>query len=86
MPSREHVLRVIMEWVKKAEQDMQAAVQLLSLGNVSPIEVVCFHSQQCIEKFLKSVLVLYQIPVPKIHDIEKIRLFSELVGKFCSAK
>lgn len=72
MPSREQVLRVVREWIKKAEQDMQAAVQLLSLGNVSPIDVVCFHTQQCLEKYLKSVLVFYQIPVPKTHDIEEL--------------
>ncbi|MDP2983006.1 MAG: HEPN domain-containing protein [Candidatus Latescibacter sp.] len=72
MPSREQVLRVVREWVKKAEQDMQAAVHMLSLGVVATTDIVCFHAQQCIEKYLKSVLVLNQIPVPKTHDIEQI--------------
>ena len=72
MPSREQVLRVIEGWVKKAEHDIQAAVYLLALGSITPTDVVCFHAQQCVEKYLKSVLALYQIPVPKTHDIEKI--------------
>ena len=49
-----------------------AAVYLLGLGVVAPTDIICFHAQQCVEKYLKSILVLHQIPVPKTHDIEKV--------------
>lgn len=72
MPSREKVFLVVREWVEKAEHDLHTAVHMLALGGAAPTDIVCFHAQQCIEKYLKSVLVLYQIPVPKTHDIEKV--------------
>lgn len=30
---------------------------------------VCFHAQQCAEKYLKAVLEEQEIEVPKIHDL-----------------
>lgn len=34
----------------------------------------CFHVQQCVEKYLKSILVLNEILFPNTHDIEEIIL------------
>jgi HEPN domain-containing protein len=34
---------------------------------------VCFHCQQCAEKYLKALLVEAQLFVPKIHDLVKLR-------------
>ena len=73
MPSPEQVARVVAEWVEKAEHDLQAAEYLCRLGEAAPPDVVCFHAQQSVEKYLKSLLVLAQVPVPKTHDIEKVR-------------
>ena len=72
MPSPEQVARVASEWVEKAEHDFQAAVWLLELGQAAPTDVVCFHAQQCVERYSKSLMVLAQLPVPKTHDIEKV--------------
>jgi HEPN domain-containing protein len=42
------------EWVFKAEQDFDAADLLMHAGE-SPIpDYVCFHCQQCAEKYLKA--------------------------------
>jgi HEPN domain-containing protein len=35
-------------------------------------DTVCFHAQQCVEKYLKAFLVLEGIDFPKTHDIGKI--------------
>ena len=34
------------------------AVHTLKLGADGPTDTVCFHAQQCIEKYLKALLVL----------------------------
>ncbi|HJT34386.1 MAG TPA: HEPN domain-containing protein [Pirellulales bacterium] len=33
------------------------------------MDTVCFHAQQCVEKYLKAVLVLHATPFPKTHDL-----------------
>jgi HEPN domain-containing protein len=60
------------EWVRKAEEDLLAAERLLSSGEDCPFAVVCFHAQQCVEKYIKAVLVVDRIPFPKTHDLERI--------------
>ena len=72
MPSHEQVVTVIREWVAKAENDLKNASHTLKLGRECPVDTVCFHAQQCVEKYLKSVLILRNIPFPKTHDIEAL--------------
>lgn len=72
MPPHEHIVRVIKEWVGKAENDYRAGARLLSSEDDALYDVVGFHAQQCVEKYLKAVLVAHSLPVPKTHDIEKI--------------
>jgi HEPN domain-containing protein len=66
------VLAVLREWIAKAEDDLTAATQILSFGNAAPTVTVCFHAQQCVEKYLKTVLVHRGIPFSKTHDIEAL--------------
>src|SRR6266481_47032 len=59
------------EWVKKAEQDYVYAAQ----GRQSEVPVhdgVCFHCQQCAEKYLKGLMEELGISVPKTHDLEAL--------------
>ena len=72
MPPRERVIQVVKEWVGRAEGDYLAGNHLRSLGDAAPHDVVCFHAQQCVEKYLKAVLVANSLPVPKTHVIGKI--------------
>ena len=56
-------------WIRKAEQDYAAALTL-SRKRKSPLsDVVCFHAQQCAEKYLKAFLVSWRIYFPKAHDL-----------------
>jgi HEPN domain-containing protein len=34
---------------------------------------VCFHAQQCVEKYIKALLVFRATPFPKTHDIHALR-------------
>jgi HEPN domain-containing protein len=57
------------EWVSKAEEDFLAAVDL-SRRRTPLWSSVCFHAQQCAEKYLKSRLEEAGLRVPKIHDLD----------------
>src|SRR5437763_4515004 len=76
MPKRSPVLAVVREWVVKAKNDLKTAIHTLTLGKDAPTDTVSFHAQQCIEKYLKALLVLRGIPFPKTHDI---RLLTSLI-------
>jgi HEPN domain-containing protein len=72
MPERERVLEVVREWLAKAENDLKTAAHTLKLGADCPTDTVCFHAQQCVEKYVKAVLVLQGIDFPKTHDLENL--------------
>jgi HEPN domain-containing protein len=72
MPASEAILTVVREWIVKADHDLTAAAQILKLGKATPTETVCFHAPQCVEKYLKSILVYRSIPFTKTHDIRAL--------------
>lgn len=72
MPKIEKILEVVRGWVTKAENDLKTAALTLKGGKDAPTDTVCFHAQQCIEKYLKALLTLKNIDFPKTHDIEKL--------------
>ena len=63
---------VAREWIVKAEGDLRAAAYLLEPRPAPPTDAVCFHAQQCAEKYIKALLVRRSIDFPKTHDIEKL--------------
>lgn len=74
MPAPSPVIQVVREWVTKAENDLKTAVHTLTLGADCPTDTVCFHAQQCVEKYLKALLVFRATPFPKTHDIHALRV------------
>lgn len=72
MPDRSAAITVAHEWVTKAESDLRAAIYLLEPRAEQPTEAVCFHAQQCAEKYVKALLVFRGIDFPKTHDLEKL--------------
>jgi HEPN domain-containing protein len=72
MSDRDKVLAVVNEWVVKAENDLRNASHTLKMGARCPTDTVCFHAQQCIEKYMKALLVLENVDFPKTHDLEEI--------------
>ncbi len=70
MPDREQLITVCAEWLAKAENDLITAAHTLKLGESCPTDTVCFHAQQCIEKYLKASLVLSGKDFPRTHDLE----------------
>ena len=72
MPTPEAVIIVLREWQVKAENDLTTAAHTLTLGDDGPTDTVCFHAQQCVEKYLKALLVYRATPFPKTHDLGKL--------------
>jgi HEPN domain-containing protein len=68
----ENVLAVMRQWVQKAENDLKNAAHTLKLGQDCPTDTVCFHAQQCIEKYLKALLVWHGIEFARIHHISAL--------------
>lgn len=65
-PEQVHLVR---QWIEKAEEDYKNAEYVLTLEEDCPVGTVCFHSQQCAEKYLKALLVCCSLPVPRSHDL-----------------
>ena len=58
------------EWVKKAEEDYLAALDLARRRKVPLHNSVCFHCEQCAEKYLKARMEEAGLHIPKTHDLE----------------
>ncbi len=67
------------EWVGKAEEDYEVAITLVRKRKRPTPNAVCFHCQQCAEKYLKAFLVRHQVAFPKIHDLRELRRLSVVV-------
>lgn len=68
-PHADPILHLVRQWVIKAENDLQSATHILKLGAAGPLDTVCFHAQQCVEKYLKALLCLYAIDFYRTHDL-----------------
>lgn len=55
------------EWVSKAEGDFATAGREIKARKMPNYDAVCFHCQQCVEKYLKAILQENDVPIPKIH-------------------
>lgn len=60
----------VKEWVDKASGDHASAMRELRARKLPNYDAACFHAQQCIEKYLKAVLVKHTIFFSKVHDLE----------------
>jgi HEPN domain-containing protein len=73
MPAPDPLILVLREWLLKADNDLKTAAHTLTLGQDCPTDTVCYHAQQCVEKYLKALLVFRGTVFPKTHDIHELR-------------
>jgi len=70
------------KWILKAENDLKIAKDKITMENPAT-DAICFHAQQCAEKYLKAYLIFNNKEVRKTHDIaERISLCSEVDPEF----
>lgn len=60
------------EWVAKADADLATAKREAAVVESPNYDAVCFHAQQCAEKYLKAVMVEDGVRIPRIHDLEAL--------------
>ena len=60
---------LLAEWIEKAEGDFWTASRELRARKYPNYDGVCFHCQQCAEKYLKGFLQRQGEPVPKSHNL-----------------
>jgi HEPN domain-containing protein len=63
---------IVNQWIIKAEHDLKTAKDEI-ITDEPATDVVCFHAQQCAEKYLKAYLVFNGIEIIKplkTHNIE----------------
>jgi HEPN domain-containing protein len=58
-----------LEWIEKAERDFFTMERESRVRKEPNYDGVCFHAQQCAEKYLKALMVETGLPVPKSHDL-----------------
>ena len=64
------MVAISQEWIAKAEGDSTTALREYRARNAPNYDAACFHAQQCVEKYIKAVLIAHQIPFRRIHDLE----------------
>ena len=69
MSERRDLVEQVRAWIEKAEHDLRNAEHTMTLEEDCPFDTVCFHCQQCAEKYLKALLVYREIEFPKTHDL-----------------
>ena len=70
--------QAVAEWVKKAEDNYLSALAL-SRRRRNPVpDVVSNQCQQCVEKYVKGLLVFHKIYFRKIHDLVQLE---ELIAR-----
>jgi HEPN domain-containing protein len=70
------------EWVEKAEGDFATASREIRARKSPNFDAVCFHAQQCAEKYLKALLQEAGVQFGRTHHL--IALLDLLVSNFQS--
>jgi HEPN domain-containing protein len=67
------------QWLEIAEKDLLTADFTAQKMWPTPYEIVCFHCQQAVEKYLKWFLVLHDTDPPKIHNLIELEKLCETI-------
>ena len=66
-------------WLSYAKDDLKSASVLLREGIYN---MVCFHSQQAVEKILKSLIAHHHEEIPRTHNLVRLEgICEQLTGK-----
>jgi len=60
------------EWIEKAEADWRTAQRECRARRAPNYDAVCFHAQQCAEKYLKAYLQETETAFPRTHHLQQL--------------
>ena len=63
------------EWLNAANDDLKVIEKIIDDETLT--NMIAFHSQQAIEKSLKSILEEFESKVPRIHNLIKLKEMTE---------
>ncbi len=73
---------IVKNWILKANNDLKTGKDEMETDEPAT-DTICFHMQQCVEKYLKGYLVFHELDFRKTHDIaELIELCKSVSEKF----
>jgi HEPN domain-containing protein len=61
--------KIVEEWMQFAEMDYKTAIFLYETMYPKPLEIICYHCQQAVEKLLKGALIGRGIQIQRTHDL-----------------
>jgi HEPN domain-containing protein len=59
---------LIKDWIDKADHDLGSA-RLIFLHNSEYFDTIAFHCQQAAEKYLKAILLYYELEFQRSHNL-----------------
>ena len=62
---------LVKEWLEYSKKDLESA-EFLTQMKPEPIEIICFHCQQSVEKALKAYLYSQDKRPPRTHDLDEL--------------
>jgi HEPN domain-containing protein len=76
----------VQAWIRRAEDELETGKILMR--SERPISwVICFHMQQCVEKYLKAFLIFHGREHPRTHSIPAlVELCAQLAPSFYELK
>ena len=78
--------KILKEWMEFARMDFLTAKHLYEHMYPKPLEIICYHCQQAIEKLLKGVLISRGVTIKKTHDLgllaEMLQEYTEVDEKY----
>lgn len=62
---------IVKNWILKANNDFKTGNDEMETEEPAT-DTICFHMQQCVEKYLKGYLVFHKVDFRKTHDIAEL--------------
>ena len=66
---------LVKKWLEKARRDLATAKNCLNSSEPFA-DIICFHTQQAGEKYIKAYLLWQEIVFPKTHSLEDLLLLA----------
>jgi HEPN domain-containing protein len=72
-----HKIDLAKGWLLKGDSDLANVER--TIDSDGPYDTACFHAQQAVEKYLKSLLAFDGQKIPRTHDLEELQLLCALL-------
>src|SRR5579872_46199 len=67
------LIEVLQQWMAKAESDYAIARHAMQMKPEDcPFDMICFHCQQVVEKYLKMLHIFLGIDPPRTHKVDAL--------------